>query len=93
MGCASDELRAPDQDDNKSYSLCTTGLVEVYAIVATQKKNITPQLKQRLISLLIAAEIDSQLKSYPFCVDKLERARLFINQAKIRNIVSIPDNI
>jgi len=91
-GCAADELRAPSLDDNKSYSLCKQGLVEVYTTISTQKDNIPTQVKQRLISLVIAAEIDSQFKSYPYCVDKLERAKLFIKQAKIDIIVPvIPD--
>jgi len=85
VGCASDELLAPDLDNNKSYSRCSQGLVEIYTAVAAQKENIPPKVKQRLVSLLIAAEIDSQLKSYPFCVDKLERARLFLKQAKLGN--------
>lgn len=82
-GCASDELMAPSRDANKSYSRCTQGLVEIYASVAAQKENIPPKLKQRLVSLLIAAEIDSQFKSYPLCLDKLERAQLFLQQAKL----------
>ena len=90
VGCASDELRAPNLDDNKLYSLCSEGLFEIYTTVTAQKENIPPKLKQRLVSLLIAAEIDSQFKSYPSCVDKLERARLFINQTKIKDIASNP---
>ena len=82
-GCASDELIAPNLGDNKLYSQCTHGLVKIYSAVATHKKNIPPKLKQQLVSLLIAAEIDSQVKSYPLCLDKLERAQVFLQQAKL----------
>ena len=92
-GCASDILRAPDPEDNKLYSLCTKGLVEVYGVVKNQKDNLPTLLKQRLVSLLVAAEIDSQFKHYPYCVDKLERARLFIKQAKLTpSEVSSPES-
>lgn len=88
MGCASEELRAPNLDDNKLFSQCSQSLAEIYAAMTAQKENIPPKIKQRLVSLLIAAEIDSQFKAYPFCVDKLERARVFMKQAKIAGITS-----
>lgn len=83
VACASEELKAPSLSNNKSYYRCSQGLVEVYTAVAAQRENIPPKLNQRLVSLLIAAEIDSQFKSYPLCLDKLERARLFLKQAKL----------
>ena len=88
-GCASSDLRAPEIDDNKAFSRCSKGLVDIYTVVAAQKENIPTKLKQRIVSLLIGAEIDSQFKSYPFCLDKLERARLFLKQA---NLTDIPPN-
>lgn len=83
VSCAADALRAPSLDDNKLYSACSRQLFETYSVVTSHKDMLSSPTKQKVISLLIAAEIDGQFKHYPACVDKLERARLFLKQAKL----------
>jgi len=83
QGCASELLRAPDLDDNKLYSQCSKELVEVYDVMTKHRANMSPQLRQRLISLLVSAEIDSQFKHFPYCADKLARARYYLQQARL----------
>lgn len=82
-GCTSDVLRAPSLEDNKLYTACTGLLSHTYAVIQAHQTSLSAPLKQRLTSLLIAAEIDGQLKHYPACVNKLERAQLFLKQAKL----------
>lgn len=82
VGCTSDALRAPPLDDNKLYFSCTGQLFSTYAALESHKDLIPAPVKQRVISLLIAAEIDGQFKHYPTCVDKLARAHFFLTQVK-----------
>ncbi len=82
IGCAPDALRAPDLNDNKLYFSCMDQLVTTHSAFQSNKEGIPPAVKQRVISLLIAAEIDGQFKHYPSCVNKLERAHFFLTQVK-----------
>lgn len=82
FGCTSELLRAPDLDDNKLYSQCSQGLIDLYEQVSESREAIPYSVRQRMISLLVSAEIDSQFRHFPFCVDKLERVRLYLKQVK-----------
>lgn len=82
-GCTADALRPPSLDDNKLFYSCSDGLFEIYTQVRQHRTLLAPPVKQKITSLLIAAEIDGQFKHFPDCVNKLERARFFIQQAKL----------
>ena len=82
VGCTADALRAPDLNDNKLYFSCMEQLLTTYTALQSHKESIPSPVKQRVMSLLIAAEIDGQFKHYPTCVNKLERAHFFLTQVK-----------
>lgn len=81
--CTPDALRAPSLEDNKLFSTCTEQLAKTFAAVKVHKADMPTLIKQRVSSLLMAAEIDGQFKHYPACVNKLERARFFLEQARL----------
>jgi len=79
--CLANPLRAPDPDDNKLYFLCTGGLSKLFHVTSSNKSGLDDVLWRRVSALLIAAEIESQFKHYPSCVNKLERAHYYLIQA------------
>lgn len=83
-GCTADALRAPSIADNRLYGLCTSQLVATYQILEAHKDTVPPPVRQKVLSLLLAAEIDGQFKHYPICVDKLARARLLLRQTNLQ---------
>ena len=80
--CLANPLRAPDLDDNKLYFICTHQLSNLFHVVNNNKTSIDDVLWQRVSALLMSAEIESQFKHYPSCVDKLARARYYLHQAQ-----------
>ncbi|MDH5445902.1 MAG: hypothetical protein OEY52_10115 [Gammaproteobacteria bacterium] len=79
-------LRAPDPATNQLFFACSEGLVQVYKMVKTYRSDMEPHLYRQVSSLLMAAEIDGQFKSFPSCVNKLERAYFLLIQANYNPI-------
>ena len=83
QGCATSVEQAPTTEQNKLLLICTNLLVATNETITQHRAKLPKRLKQRVNALLASAEINNQFEQYPTCVDKLERARYFLNQTKL----------
>ena len=83
MNCAADVFTAPSRDDDKLQTMCKAQLIRSYTIIREHKQHIPADTRQKVISLLLAAEIDGQLMHYPLCVNRLERVQFFLKRLKL----------
>ena len=83
QGCATSVEQAPTAQQNRLLQMCNNLLMATNETLALHGAKLPKRVKQRLGTLLAAAEISNQFEEYPTCVDRLERARYFLAQAEI----------
>ncbi len=78
-------LRAPKPEDNKVYLYCSQQMSYLFHQFVDARDRLPKAVSSRISRLIMSAEIDSQFKKYPSCLNKLERARFYLQQAGLES--------